>query len=66
MSFLQLTWSVTLSKGIADVRGLTAGLTVERMGWQWDKGRRPWGRAAVPVGGDKGSKQGGEKQLLLT
>lgn len=63
MSFLQLTWSVTLSKGIADVRGLTADLTlaaVGRGGWQWDRGREAWGGAAVPAGGDKGSKRGGE------
>lgn len=63
MSFLQLTWSVTLSKGIADVRGLTAGLTlaaVGRRGWQWDLSREAWGGAAVPAGGDKGSKRGGE------
>lgn len=41
VSFLQLTWSVTISKGVPDVRGLTADLiwaAMERVGWQWDKG----------------------------
>lgn len=61
VSFLQLTWSVTLSKGIPDVRGLTDLIqaAMEKMGWQWDKGgeTKRWGQRAVTE--DQGREERG-------